>query len=104
MRFRYTVSLCAAALIPHFASARTPTAIAQEIGVVDAVVDFCSKVDPTDKDQFERKGKQVLPKMSEDSLERARRSADYHAAYVSMQSVLQGLSKPDAVRDCAATR
>ena len=65
--------LCAAALIPQFALAanapsiahgvplmskqsmdKTPTSVAQEIGLVEGVVDFCSKVDPADKAQFER--------------------------------------------------
>ncbi|HWJ35192.1 MAG TPA: hypothetical protein VNR70_07995 [Steroidobacteraceae bacterium] len=70
--------------------------------MVQAVVDFCSKVYPKDKGQFERKGKQALPKMSEERVEAARRKADYHAAYGFMESVLQGLSTPDAAHNCSA--
>jgi hypothetical protein len=45
---------------------------------------------------------QMLPKMSQDSLEAARRSSEYHAARGFLQPVLEGLSKPDAVRNCLA--
>jgi hypothetical protein len=120
MSFRHTVLLCAVALIPQFALAgnppaaygpalksrpttpQTPAAVVQEIGMVESVIHFCVKVDPADKAQFERKGKQMLPKMSEDGLEAARRRAEYHAAYDFIQNVLQGLSKADATRNCLA--
>ena len=46
----------------------------------------------------------MLPKMSEDKLEAVRHRAEYHAAYGMVQSVFQGLSKPDAVRNCSAIR
>ena len=122
MSFRHAVLLCAAALIPQFALAGTPstaygpplksrptteqvpTAVVQEVGLVEAVVDFCSKADPADRKQFERKGKQMLPKLSDDSLERIRRRAEYHTAYQFLQSVLQSLSKADAERNCLAIR
>ena len=121
MSFRHTVLLCAVALIPQFALAgnpppnthggpvitqsikpKTSAPTAQEIGLVESVINFCAKVDPADKAQFERKGKQMLPKMSEDSLEAVRRRAEYHAAYNLIQTVLQGLSKTDATRNCLA--
>lgn len=122
MSFRHTVLLCAAALISQFALAATPpiahgaplksrpttnpipTPVVQEVGVVEAVVDFCSKADPADKKQFERKGEQMLPKLSDDSLERIRRLPEYHTAYQFLQSVLQSLSKADAERNCLAIR
>ena len=122
MSFRHTVLLCAAALISQFALAATPpaahgppsmsrpttnqvpTPVVQQVGLVEAVVDFCSKADPADKKLFERKGKQMLPKLSEDSLEKIRRRAEYRTAYQFLQSVLQSLSKADAKRNCLAIR
>ena len=122
MSFRHVVLLCTAALISQFALATPPppahgapltsrpdkarisAATAQQIGLVEAVVDFCSKADPKDKGQIERKAKELLPKMSEDSLEAVRHRAEYHSAYGLIQNVLQGLSKSDAVRNCAAVR
>jgi hypothetical protein len=122
MSFRHAVLLCAVALIPQFALAgnppaaygpplksrpttpQTPAPVVQQIGMVESVINFCAKVDPADKAQFERKGKQMLPKMSEDSLEAVRRRTEYHAAYNLIQTVLQGLSKPDATRNCLAIR
>jgi hypothetical protein len=123
MSFRHAVLLCAAALIPQFALAgnapsiahgaplmskqsvqKTPAPVAQEIGLVDGLFDFCAKVDPADKAQLERKRKQMLPKLSEDRLQAVRHGAEYHAAYGMVQSVFQGLSNPDAVRNCSAIR
>jgi hypothetical protein len=122
MSFRHTLLMCAAALISQFALAATPptahgaplmsrpttnqipTPVVQQVGLVEAVVEFCSKVDPADKKLFERKGKQMLPKLSEDSLERIRRRAEYHTAYQFIQSVLQTLSKTDAEHNCLAIR
>ena len=123
MSFRHTVLLCAVALLPQFAlagnppptahgaplisrpaKAQTPAPIVQEYGLVESVVDFCSKVDPANKKAYEHKGKQMLPKMSEDNLEAVRHRADYHTAYQFIQSVLKGLSKPDATRNCLAIR
>jgi hypothetical protein len=117
MKFHHTVLLLSAALLPCFALAggRGPhkapprlaqqanlQRIAQDVGLVDAVVEFCSKVEPMDKAQFERKGRQMLPRMSQDSLEAARRSSEYHAARGFLQPVLEGLSTPDAVHNCLA--
>jgi hypothetical protein len=122
MSFRHQVLLCAAALIPLFALAAPPTpahgaplpsrppqqqistAIAQQIGMVEAVVDFCSKADPADKGRVQRKAKELLPKLSEDRLEAVRHRSDYHSAYEFIHSVLEGLSKADAVRNCAAVQ
>ena len=72
--------------------------------MVEGVVDFCIKADPSDKKQIERVAKQMLPKMSEDELQAVRHSADYHAAYGFIQSILQGLSTADTVRNCSAIR
>jgi hypothetical protein len=123
MKYRYAALLSAAVLIPHFAlagdaeasanefprishsaPARSRAPIAQDLGAVQAVVEFCSKLDPEDKRQFERQGKQAAPKISEDGAEAARRSADYHAAHGFVASVLRGLSAPDAARGCSGIR
>jgi len=126
MSFRHTVSLCAAALaaalISQFALAgsppaasgpllksrptteQVPTPVVQEIGLVEGVVDFCTKADPADKAQIERKAKELLPKMSEDKLEAVRRRTEYHAGYGFIQTILKGLTKSDATRNCAAIR
>lgn len=121
MRF-HIVLMCATALISQFALAappqtahgapmashshpeKIPTPIVQEIGVVDAVVEFCSKVEPKDKEQLERKAKEILPKMSEEAREAARHTGEYHTAHGLAQSILEGLSKPDAERNCLAVR
>jgi hypothetical protein len=123
MSIRHAVLLCAAALIPQFALAanapsiahgaplmskqstdKTPIPVVQQMGLIEGLVNFCSGVDPADKAQFERKRKQMLPKMSEDKLEALRHRAEYHAAYGMVQTVFQGLAKPDAVSDCSAIR
>jgi hypothetical protein len=113
MRFQMTVSLCAAALMPYYVAAapRQPlpaqtaykaTNHAADLGAVQAVVDFCSKIDPKDGKRFEQQGNKVLPPMSEDRIEAARKTGDYKQAYATIQSVLKGLASADASRDCAA--
>jgi hypothetical protein len=101
MRFRHTALLCAAALIPALASAG-PASNAAEFGAVEAVVDFCSRVDPSLEKQFQRQAKLTLPKMTDDGLEDVRHTSQYRQAYQLVESVLKQLSLTDAARDCAA--
>jgi hypothetical protein len=101
MRFRHTALMCAAALIPTFAYAAPPSSAA-EIGAVEAVVNFCSIIDPSLEKQFQRQARLTLPSMSDDGLEDVRHTAAYRQAYKLVESVLKELPLADASHDCAA--
>ena len=102
MKIRPVVLLCVAALIPQLALSETPPS-SQQRGAVQAVVDFCSRVDPKDEKRFEDQAKVLLRNLKEDHSEVAQRSAEYQQAYRTIESVLNEFPLPDAVRACAAS-
>jgi hypothetical protein len=92
--------VCAAALAPH--AVKAGTLDAQQLGAATAVFNFCSKVDPPDDRQLDKKAKLFTAGMSEDKLEAERASADYQSAQQTVQSVLAEFSDPDALSVCQA--
>jgi hypothetical protein len=101
MRIRHTIFWCAVALTPSLVFAGVPQD-AQQLGAVQAVVDFCSRVDPRHDKQFEQQARRALPNIRDDDLDRARHNPAYQQTYQIVASVLKGLSLQDAARDCAA--
>src|ERR1700682_2894745 len=91
--------LCAAALAPHPVKAGTPDP--QLLGAATAVFNFCSKVDPRDR-QLDKKATLFVAGMPKDTLEAQRASAAYQSAYQTLQSVLAEFSEQDALRACQA--
>ena len=100
MNLRSFVVFCAAALLPGLAYAAAPGA--QLLGGAQALVDFCSRVDPAHARQFEHHVREVLgiAKAPEDMLEAARRDPEYHSAYQLFQSVLKQDDVANGKRAC----
>jgi hypothetical protein len=75
----------------------------QELGAVQAAVDFCSKADPKDQERIERQAKLILPDMTKARVAAARHSAKFQQAYQVIDSVLKGIAVPEAARLCASS-
>jgi hypothetical protein len=100
MSIRSFAVLCAAALLPGLASAEAPGA--QLLGGAQALVDFCSRVDPAQAQHFEHKVLEVLgiAQAPKDILEAARRDPEYSSAYKLFQSVFNQGDVADGKRAC----
>jgi hypothetical protein len=101
MRFFPAALLSTAALISQLSLAETPSSSNEQVGAVQAAVEFCSKVDSKDEEWIERQARLILPDMTKARLAAARRTADFQQAYRVIESVLKGLPLPDAVHLCA---
>jgi hypothetical protein len=102
LRFLPAALLGAAALMSQLSQAGTPSSD-QELGAVQAVVDFCSKADPKDQERIERQAKLILPDMTKARVAAARHSAKFQQAYQVVDSVLKGIALPEADHLCASS-
>jgi hypothetical protein len=89
----------AAALLAGIARAEAPKD-AQRLGIAQAIVDFCSRVDPEHKHRFEQQVRKVLGRVSEDRFEDARHTSVYQQAYSLIGSLLSEYSSSDALQAC----
>lgn len=101
MKIRDVVFLsCAAALLPKLALADAPHN-PMEFGMVQAVYDFCSKLDPKYDKRFDQMAKQALGNMSKQDRDDTQHSAAYEQGYQIVGSLLKGLHPTDAISGCA---
>jgi hypothetical protein len=91
------VCLCAAVALPHLALAANSTA-PQGLGIVDAILDWCGKVDPKDSAAFSSL-KVNVAHGEQASLEV---SDAYKNAYALTSQALTQVSKDDGGKACAA--
>jgi hypothetical protein len=102
MRFFSAALLSSAALISQLSLAGTPASSDEQLGAVQAAVDFCSRVVPEDRERIEKQAKLVLPDMTKARVEAARHGAKFQQAYQVIDSVLKGIELPEAARLCAS--
>ena len=93
MKLRVAVLLCAAVLIPPLAGADAPHS-KLEVGIMQAVFDFCSKADPKNDKRFGQKANALLGKPDRDD-------AGFKRGFQIMESLLDKVRKADAVKGCA---
>jgi hypothetical protein len=101
MRVGAILIFFAVALIPQFARAENPPS-RQQFGALQAVFDFCSKVDPTDEKQFDRQAKLLAHAMTQRAADEARLSEEYKQSYQTLKSLLNGLPTKGATAACVA--
>jgi hypothetical protein len=92
--------LCAAIALPALASANSEIS-PQAVGIVQAILDFCAKVDPKDSDSFEALGKK-LTGLSGHDLATLRGNPAYQDALAGISDALAQSAPKDAARTCAA--
>ncbi len=97
MKVSRTLALCAASALSSFALASSSIP-PQSAGTLQAILDFCAKVDPKDSDSFQALGKK-LTGLSEHELATVRGDPVYQDA----RDTLAKSAPKDAARTCAAS-
>jgi hypothetical protein len=100
MNVRAAVLLCAAALIPQVTLADAPHTTL-EVGMMQAVFDFCSKADPKNDRRFDQKARALLGNLNDHDRHDSRNDVEFQRGYKIMRSLLDNVRKADAVRGCA---
>ena len=100
MKASRIVLLCTAIVLPGLASASSAIS-PQSLGIVQAILDFCAKVDPKDSDSFEALGKK-LTGLSGHDLATLRGNPAYQDEFAGISDALAQSAPKDAARTCAA--
>ena len=103
MRFLHAGSLGVGVLISQLAGAAAPASTLQQLGAVQAAIDYCSKVDSGDIKKIERSARILLPDMSYERVTAVKNKPEFKDAYAGTASVLKNLITPaDGLRLCGA--
>jgi hypothetical protein len=102
MRFSSAGFLSVAALTTQLSVAGTPASTPEQLGAVQAAIDFCTKLDANDHARIEKQAKLVLPDMTEARVAKARNNPEFKKAYQTIQWVFNEFAVTDAARLCAA--
>jgi len=100
VKLRVAVLLCAAALIPQLALADAPHT-RLEVGMMQAVFDFCSKADPKNDKRFDQKARALLGNRNDHDRDDSQNDVEFKRGYQIMESLLDKVRKADAVKGCA---
>src|ERR1700674_1275429 len=95
-------TLCIAALIsaaPQLTPA-APAVAPKTIGHIEAVVNFCSRIDSESADKYKELGKQVVRDMSEKELADARNTDEYKESYEAIITELEKAPADKATKGC----
>jgi hypothetical protein len=93
--------VCAAALLPALAHAEASSA--QLLGGADAVVNFCSKVDPGKAQGLEARILRLvgLGKLPDDTVAKTRKDPEYRRVYDLIEDYLSQQTSASAKQGCA---
>ena len=99
MKVRHVVCSSALVVLPHFALAATPPG---ETGAFQAIYDFCGKVDPQQRKDFDIQADALFGDLTKPQIASIRQSTEYQRGYKLLSSVLPKLTSEDAISGCAA--
>src|SRR3974377_963753 len=99
MRFHAVLGCLVVASLPQLALAANPPG---ELGAVQAVYDFCSRVDPSEREDFERHAEALVKGLTAAQLADLRKSTEYKQGYHMLHGILPELKGNDAVVACHA--
>ena len=108
MRASRILCVLAAVVLPQLAAAEDHgqqgqiSISPQALGIVEAVLNYCSEVDPRDAATFQAERKNLLGGASGDAAEDLRGSSAYRESYHLISDALKGLAKGQAAQTCAA--
>lgn len=97
MRFQVATGWLVLAVLPQLALAANPPG---EVGALQAVYDFCGKVDPAKLKDFERNADALLKGLTPAQIAALRNSTEYKRGYRMLEGILPELKKDDAVTAC----
>ena len=95
------LSLVVAIAFPQVAGAKlsmTPEAL----GVVEATLDSCAKVDPDSAAKYKERGEAFVADATKEELEKARSTSEYKDSYDSTTSELEKAPKDQTIKACKA--
>jgi hypothetical protein len=87
------------AFLPQLALAAQPPG---EVGALQAVFDFCTKVDPKERHDFDRQADSLFKSLTPQQITAIRKSDEYKRGYHMLATVLPGLPNSEAVPACHA--
>jgi hypothetical protein len=91
MRLRAVFLYVAVAFLPQLALAATPPG---EMGALQAVFDFCAKVDPSQRLDFDRQAKLLVKSLTAAQIAAMRQSSEYKRGYQMLAGILPGVNQP----------
>jgi len=97
MKIRVLASCCLAALLPQLASAAYPP---MPSGAWQGIYDFCGKLDPKEREDFNREAKSLFTGLSPQQITALRENGDYKRAYQVLVAVMSQLTHDDALKAC----
>ena len=80
-----------------------PSARAQSLGAAAAAIDFCSRIDSENSAKYSQAARKLLPGVTDSELAKVKASAEYQAAYRTVQRALGQLTSEDARAQCTAS-
>jgi hypothetical protein len=99
MKVLHFVGWCTVAALPQLALAANPPG---ELGALQAVFDFCSKVDPAQQAAFDLGAKAEYHGLTPSQIAAIRNGSEYKRGYNLLSSSLPTLTASDAMSGCAA--
>ena len=99
MKILPVATVCAATLLAGIGRAEAPKD-AQRIGIAEAIIKFCSRVDPGHEHRYKQQVLKALGRVSKDHFEDARHTPEYQEAYRSLGSLLNEYPPADALLAC----
>jgi hypothetical protein len=82
------------------AADQAPQPPARALGIAEAVVSYCSKVDPAALAQYQAMVKAVAPDASDQALAKLRQSEDYVKAHASVDDFVAKVDEHNAKKVC----
>ena len=99
MRSSPILALCAALTVPQLALADLPLS-REALGHIEAIVAFCSKINPEQAQRYAQPGKALLASVPNEELSEARKSQDYEDAFHATTAELEKMDASQAMKAC----
>ena len=99
MRFHAVLGCLVVAFLPQLVLAANPPG---QLGALQAVYDFCSKVDPSQRRDFEKQAEALVKGLSPAKIAALEKNTEYKRGYHMLQGILPELKGNDAVVACQA--
>ena len=100
MKSPRTLALCAAAALAPLALADEPALSAPALGITEATLDFCARINPQSADQYWQHGKRLVQGVPAKTAAEIRKSEQYRQAYDSTAEQIGNISRQDAMQAC----
>jgi hypothetical protein len=97
MKFRAGLLWMALTCLPQLALAARPPG---EVGALQAVYDFCAKIDPSQRGDFDRQADSLFRGLTAAEIAAMRHSGEYKRGYQMLAGILPGVNQP--VQACHA--